>query len=299
MNIYRRIFSAENIVYGHENILNQYCNDDAYYSIKGILQHGWNFDNGISYINERSRFLRKFVWNKRDILLNQSNTFAMGAPWLYMSPDHGQYYENINLEGYVLGLPYHSTRTLKDPGVSREVIADQWLAEFGNSLVICLHPRDYFDVEVFEIFTSRGMRVVTAGANSRLMHQDPEFLFNFRKMILGADEVVSNEITTGLLYAANLNVPTRLFGSHILNQNLEARSSRAMLTSTKSLHEKKLWADEILGIESKLGKEELANLLGLGSNSGITASATFLWARAHDIYLLNKNASTLRDLKLY
>jgi hypothetical protein len=190
----QRIISAENIVYGHEAILNQYCNQDSYYSVKGILQHGWNFDKGISYINERSRYLRKFVWNKRHAKPHQSNTFAVGAPWLYMTPRDNSESAELISDGYVLGLPYHSTRTLKDPGITREVIADEWIAEYGSDLVVCLHPRDYFDIEVSMIFTTRGLRVVTAGPDSKSMHHDPQFLYNFRRLIRGADQVVSNEI---------------------------------------------------------------------------------------------------------
>ncbi len=75
--------------------------------------------------------------------------------------------------------------------------------------------------------------------------------------------------------------------------------ARNVLTSDLSIKEKKRWADEILGLESKLDSDDLRKMLGCGPDTGLITRAAFLGSRAHDIFLLNRKVSKVADLKLY
>src|SRR5699024_2166301 len=110
--------------------------------------------------------------------------------------------------GAAVAFPVHDTRLVKleqdDAVLARE------LAERDGPSGVCLHPGELDRPEKLRVWGAHGHRVVSAGER-----RDPQFLGRILRLVRGARRVVSNQLSTAVVYAAAEGAPTAIYGSDL------------------------------------------------------------------------------------
>src|SRR5699024_6486059 len=180
----------------------------------GLLQHGWT-DRSPSLVHfsdfaRLPRTARRLVWSHSprgwDPAADPYETTPIGAPFLYLSAMTDD--RHVEPLGAAVAFPVHDTRLVKleqdDAVLARE------LAERDGPSVVCLHPEDLDRPEKLRVWGAHGHRVVSAGER-----RDPQFLGRILRLVRGARRVVSNQLSTAVVYAAAEGAPTAIYGSDL------------------------------------------------------------------------------------
>jgi hypothetical protein len=204
----------QNHYYGHSAALALHAGLPAVRHIDGLLQHGWTVRSpSLVHFSDFARLprtARRLVWSHEargwDPTTDPFATTPLGAPFLYLSAltaDRAV----APLEATV-AFPVHDTRLVKlqqdDAELARE------LAERDGPSVVCLHPEDLDRPEKRRVWIEHGHRVVSAGER-----RDPQFLGRILRLVRGARRVVSNQLSTAVVYAAAEGTPTAIYGPDI------------------------------------------------------------------------------------
>lgn len=204
----------QNHYYGHSAALSQHAGLRSVRHIDGLLQHGWTVRSPtlvhFSDFARLPRTARRLVWSHAargwDPVTDPFETTPVGAPFLYLSAlTAGR--PIAPLEATV-AFPVHDTRLVKldhdDTMLARE------LAELDGPSVVCLHPEDLDRPEKRRVWIEHGHRVVSAGER-----RDPQFLGRILRLVRGARRVVSNQLSTAIVYAAAEGTQTAIYGSDV------------------------------------------------------------------------------------
>ena len=277
---------AENRFYGHVHLLAKYCGLQGSPWINGYLQHGWNATDGFGNYLGSKRSANKYVWSKRceNIIKRNGNknVFAIGAPWLYLSDVYPQA-TNQNRSG-VVAYPAHSSSWSKLGDTSLEY--SNFLKDKYGLVTVVLHRYDYANTQVKQTYESVGHQVKTHGNGTPWENEfDPKFLKNQRDLLSGFLVVVSNVMSTPVLYATSLGLKSEISGPvdySITNADDKASQTGDGLTDWNSMINQSpdLWKVE-LGLDCKKTPQELKEILGWGSKP--KKSATFFFARSKDL----------------
>jgi hypothetical protein len=106
--------------------------------------------------------------------------------------------------------PVHDTRIVKIESLDA-ALAEQ-VADRDGPALICLHPEDLDDPEKARIWTRFGHTVVSAGGR-----RDALFLGRILSLVRSARRVVSNQLSTAVLYAAAEGTDTAIYGPDASN----------------------------------------------------------------------------------
>ena len=195
-----------NELYGHAQILRDYCGISERLPIRGRLMHGWQAGSGIIY-DDLTHLAPSYVWNKRnhDCIKDMSEVYAIGAPYLYMKEvmDPGP------IGNSLLAIPIHSLIKNKvDTSWEDFARAAVEFAELKgmSSITAMLYCLDFRD-EIIDIFSSYGINCVSSAEQG-----DVNFLYRARSIIRQHSTVICNRISTALFYSLFELRPTYIWG---------------------------------------------------------------------------------------
>ncbi len=215
----------QNHYYGHSAALALHAGLDSVRHLRGLLQHGWTVRSpSLVHFSDFARLprtSRRLVWSHRargwDPAEDPFLTTPIGAPFLYLSALTAD--EPVADLGAAVAFPVHDTRLVKlqhdDADLARE------LAERDGPSLVCLHPEDLDRPEKVQVWNEHGHRVVSAGER-----RDPQFLGRILRLVRGARRVVSNQLSTAVVYAAAEGTPTAIYGGDLAIGSLGTEVSR-------------------------------------------------------------------------
>ena len=294
---------SENRFYGHIHVLAQYCGFEGQPWLNGYLQHGWNATDGFGNYLGGKRVSDKFVWSKRceGLIKNKgkNNVFTIGAPWIYLDDIYPQQ-QKQNQSG-VIAYPAHSSSWSKMGDTNKEYA--NFLKDKYGEVMVVLHRYDFADAETRRSYESVGHSVTTHGIGTPWEKGfDPLFLKNIRDLVSGFSTVVSNSMSTAILYATSLGLKPEIGGPiSYSSTNIDDKSSQVGDGSIdwnaeimKPENQLNLWKTE-LGIDSKKTPQELREILGWIPKP--KKSTSFLFSRSVDLISGSSKAVSLKVLK--
>jgi hypothetical protein len=291
---------AENRFYGHVHLLAKYCGLEGSPWINGYLQHGWNATDGFGNYLGSKRSAHKYVWSKRcENIIEQNgkkNVFAIGAPWLYLSDVYPQA-TNQNGSG-VVAYPAHSSTWSKLGDTSLEYA--NFLKDKYGEVTVVLHRYDFANTQVKQTYESAGHQVKTHGNGTPWESGfDPMFLKNQRDLLSGFSVVVSNIMSTPVLYATSLGLKAEIGGPvdySITNADDKASQTGDGLTDWNSMINQNpdSWKEE-LGLDCKKSPQELKEILGWQPKP--KKAISFFFARSKDLFTGSNKFVSLSVLK--
>jgi hypothetical protein len=281
---------AENRFYGHIHLLAKYCGLAGQPWLNGYLQHGWNATDGFGNYLGSKRVANKFVWSKRCeeiIKVNgKSNVFAIGAPWLYLEDVYPQ--TETKEKSGVIAYPAHSSSWSHMGDTSQEYAS--YLKDQYGPITVVLHK-----------YESAGHSVITHGSGTPWEKGfDLEFLKKQRDVIAKFSKVVSNSMSTAILYATSLGLTAEVGGPIDYSvTNPDDKASQAGDGKTdwaKILNNNfaQLWKDE-LGLNCKKSPNALKEILGW--NPKPQKSIFFIFKRGIDLFSGSTKAVSFKVLK--
>ena len=204
---------TQNHFYSHAAVLAAYCGLSRPRHIRGLLQHGWTTISPVAanfgdfpWVNGRGR-RRLLVWSHDSRGWSPADepaaTDAIGAPWAYLDRVAGG--QATAGTGPTVVLPIHGTRVLRWQGDHRALAAE--VREREGRVQVSVHHEDLDDPVLVGAWRAEDHVVVSCGSR-----QDVNFLPRQMRLLGSASRVVSNRLSTAVLYAAALGVPVAVYG---------------------------------------------------------------------------------------
>lgn len=273
----------QNHYYGHSSVLANYCGLSEIRHIPGLLQHGWTVKSPVlaqfADFNDRGTNRKRLIWTSAsrgfdvDAPENRfpdgsSMVTAVGAPFLYLLDAARAANALPERTGGTIVLPVHGTALVKVNG-DHSGFAQEVLRREGPSAV-CLHIEDLEHPEIYRAWTDAGHEIISAGER-----RDPQFLGRILGMVGSAGKVVSNRMSTALLYAAAAGADVEIYGPDFqLGPNAEADPGLRMRELWPEFYEPSPDTAELkriagleLGVQDMKSPDELKSLLGWNSPS--------------------------------
>ncbi len=192
---------TQNHYYGHAAILSLACGSARVRHIHGLVQHGWSFNNPVLSMfhdfNVKKTSLFTWTSSARNWKIHGPNIHAIGAPWLYLT--HGEKLSVSEPLDIPLFMPRHGTR-ISGAGVDHKALASDYADTYGTGRVL-LHADDAHDKETVSAWLSAGHQV---GFSKERF--DPDFLLSTWEELSRAQVVISDGLSTSLIYAASLGL---------------------------------------------------------------------------------------------
>ena len=233
----------------------------------------------------------------------------MFFPLLFITPSHlfDHYLDDVypqqqkqNQSG-VIAYPAHSSSWSKMGDTNKEYA--NFLKDKYGEVMVVLHRYDFANAETTRSYESVGHSVTTHGIGTPWEKGfDPLFLKNIRDLVSGFSTVVSNSMSTAILYATSLGLKPEIGGpiSYSIT-NIDDKASQVGDGSIdwnaeimKPENQMNLWKTE-LGIDSKKTPQELRKILGWIPQP--KKSASFLIRRSVDLISGSSKAVSLKVLK--
>lgn len=225
---------SQNHYYGHSRAFAHYLGEDGPRHIAGLVQHGWTALSPVTTHFRDFPWLasptyrgpnRLLVWSHRSRAWDPASsapTTAIGAPFAYEAVSRGLQ-DSPRGEGTVI-LPVHGIETQAISGDHRAA-ARRWFDSEGPSTV-SIYWSDARDERLVDAYREAGHRCVTLGART-----DPDFLARLVGLVAGSARVVSNRLSTPVVYAAWLGRSVGVYGDPMLLDS-EDRSTLERLERT-------------------------------------------------------------------
>lgn len=204
----------QNHYYGHSAALALYAGLPSIRHINGLLQHGWTVESPtlvhFADFARLPRTARRLVWSHGSRAWAPETdpfpTTAIGAPFLYLSALTAA--APVDAHGATVVFPVHDTRLVKLAGDDAEFARE--LLDREGPAIICLHPEDLDRPEKVSAWTQFGHSVVSAGSR-----RDPLFLGRVLRLVRSSRRVVSNLLSTAVVYAAAEGIETAIYGPEV------------------------------------------------------------------------------------
>jgi len=209
---------AQNHYYGHSGAFARYVGLDRPRHIRGLVQHGWTAVSPVATHfrdfptigapggrPDRSLFVWSHTSRAWEASTSPRTTIPIGAPWVYLCAVTG---EPGRGEGTVI-LPVHGIPTQRLHG-DHAAAAREWARTEGPATV-CLYHVEADDPRIVAAYRAAGHTCVTLGPRT-----DPAFLPRLHRLLTGASRVVSNRLSTPVMYAAALGIDTTVHGDAML-----------------------------------------------------------------------------------
>jgi hypothetical protein len=268
----------QNHFYSHVVALALYCGQRRPRHVRGLIQHGWtsvsplgvHFGDFPSVGTTPRRDL--FVWSHASRGWSPDEvgrrTVAIGSPWCYLDlATRTATPPRADGPGDVLCFPFHGTRLMRVVGDHARLAAE--VADREGPVTVCLHHEDLLDEAVVTAWSGAGHRLATAGSRS-----DPLFLLRLMGAMRSARRVVSNRLTTSVMYAAGLGLETAVYGDPLVLEATQGNAVDRVERLWPELHgettdtvEATELARRELGFQHVRTPDELSRLLGWTSLS--------------------------------
>ena len=261
---------AENRFYGHLYLLAQYCGFEGQPWLNGYLQHGWNATDGFGNYLGGKRIAKKYVWSKRcelEIRNNgKNNVFAIGAPWLYLDDVYPN--QLTKTQTGTIAYPSHSSTWSKLGDTSKDYAT--FLKDKYCSVTVVLNRYDFAEQEIRKNYETLGHSLATHGIGTPWEKGfDPLFLKNQRDLVTQFSKVVSNSMSTAVLYATSLGLTPEIGGPISYDEkyhddNVSQKGDGSVDWNAKIMEpqsQQNLWKTE-LGLDCKKSPEDLIKILG-------------------------------------
>lgn len=268
---------SQNHFYGHSAALAAYAGLRRPHHIAGLVQHGWTAVSPTSThfrdfprLGQKPGSPRLLVWSHHSRAWSPEGdrqTTAIGAQFAYLSLAMTALPERRDPRDAVVLMPVHGIETQRVRG-DHGALARLW-RESEGAATACLYAADARDPEIREAYVSAGHRVVMLG--DRL---DPAFLWRLWTMLARADRVVSNRLSTPVVYAGHLGASIGIYGDALSIDGESADSVTRVQEVWPELHGERIdprvakaLCDAELGTEHLLAKDELKEVLGWNGHS--------------------------------
>lgn len=262
---------SQNHYYGHSGAFARYVGLHRPRHIRGLVQHGWtalspvathfrDFPTVGAAGGRAGRAL--FVWSHASRAWSPTaedrSTVPIGAPWLYLCATA----EASTPPAGTVILPVHGIPTQRLHGDHRAT-ARAWFDTEGPSTV-CLYHVEAEDPRVVEAYVEAGHHCVTLG-----LRTDAAFLARLHRLLSGAARVVSNRLSTPVVYAAGLGIDVGVHGPSMRLEGEDLAAQKDLQTTwpelydaSASLDERRAVALDELGAQYVREPGELRALLG-------------------------------------
>ncbi len=280
-----------NDYYGHDMILSWAASIHRPKRTFGYIQHGWKPESGFPAGMRVVPFAPLFVWSSANRTATAAQhprhpVEAIGAPFLYLNellkPALG-----LEPTKDLLVYPCHQLRSSPLASEVHTTLIDQVRSLEAESITVNLHPYEFADGATPTLYQADlpNAFVTTNWLQPPwVVSDDPTILVRQILQILDHRRVVSNCLTTALLYAAYLGRDARLLRhparrqpptegrGRALHESLEGASDGAALGAIAATE---------LGAEHLRSPDELRELMGWNSRGrSAMASAVRLFAAA-------------------
>lgn len=269
---------SQNHYYGHSGAFARYAGLSRPRHIRGLVQHGWtsaapttthfrDFPSIGSPGGRQDRSL--FVWSHSsrawDPAAERRTTIPIGAPWTYLCAAvdalPGGPAARAPRAGTVI-MPVHGIPTQRMNG-DHSTVAREWLESEGPSTV-CLYHVEARDPRIVAAYVDAGHRCVTLG-----LRTEGAFLGRLFSLLDSAERVVSNRLSTPVVYAAARGVDVAVTGDPMrlddepVGAADHLRSTWPEFYDPSARHEDRVRvARDEVGERYRRGPEELRGLLG-------------------------------------
>ncbi|OFI39818.1 hypothetical protein BIU82_01870 [Arthrobacter sp. SW1] len=273
----------QNHYYGHSAVFALYCGAKRLRHVSGLIQHGWTVSSPVT-----AQFGDFADWGPKRRRLSWTSTSrgwspedpgnffpdgtpmldAVGAPYLYLL-DAARRTGAVPQRGEkTLVLPLHGTALLKVDG--DHAAYARLVREREGAATVCLHIDDLHNDEIMSAWSGAGHEIVSAGDR-----RDPRFIGRILWMMSAAPRVVSNRLSTAIMYAAASGAEVEVYGPDFkLGHNAAADPGRVMRDFWPEFYEPSTPQSVFREIaEAELGRgdmrspEELRRLLGWDSTT--------------------------------
>lgn len=226
----------QNHYYGHSAAYALHAGLGSIRHINGLIQHGWTVESPtlvhFADFAKLPRTARRLVWSHEsrgwDAKIDRFPTTPIGAPFLYWSALAAHL--PVTPRATTVVFPVHDTRLVKiendDATFAREI------ADREGPALICLHPEDLDRPDRLRVWTKYGHRVVSAGSR-----RDPLFLGRVLNLVRSAPRVVSNLLSTAVIYAASEDTETAIYGPEASIGALKTGTARRTQEIWPEFHE--------------------------------------------------------------
>ncbi|MEO7753055.1 MAG: hypothetical protein ABIS35_06540 [Terracoccus sp.] len=208
-----------NHFYGHAHIMARYVGLDQPPRIWGYLQHGWNMHDGFAVGTVFTSPYRKFVWSeacaRRGWAAGLRDYMVVAAPWLYLLEleRQEQWRRTAPRPTGTIVYPFHGWEGQQVVGSHTAYIEEVKSVEGDVPITVCLHWNEYDNPKVRREYEDAGVRVVTHGQRGYLWKDtDVSFLYRQLHEMRGHARVVSNRMSSAILYAASAGVEVGIYG---------------------------------------------------------------------------------------
>jgi hypothetical protein len=239
------------------------------------VQHGWTAVSPVQThfrdfpaVGRGGRGARRLlVWSHRsrgwDPTAEVHRTTAMGAQFLYLVRAAGDRRpEPRDDRDRVVLMPVHGIQTQRVRG-DHTGLARLWREREGAATA-CLYAADAADPDILHAYLGAGHRVVVLGER-----MDAAFLWRLWTMLGRAGRVVSNRLSTPVLYAGHLGADLGVYGDALRIDGESGDQNDRVRRLWPELHGEHLdtdaareLVDRELGVEHVLDPAQLERLLG-------------------------------------
>ena len=275
---------AQNHFYGHSAAHAAYLGLPRPRHVRGLVQHGWT---AVSPVGTHFRDFpevgrrpddprRLLVWSHSsrawDPAAEQHATTAVGAQLAYLARAAGDTPAPRDERDRVVLMPVHGIQTQRVRGDHRG-LAEGWREAEGVATA-CLYASDAADPDILGAYRSAGHRVVVLG--ERL---DPDFLWRLWTLLGRAERVVSNRLSTPVLYGSHLGADIGVYGDALRIDGEAAEQNDRVRELWPELHAERVdrevargVVDAELGVDDLREPAELARLLGWDRPTALQAT---------------------------
>ena len=208
-----------NHFYGHAHIMARYVGLDHPPRIWGYLQHGWNMHDGFAVGTVFTPQYTKYVWSeacaRRGWAAGLRNYMVVAAPWLYLLELERQAEWQAAAPHRVgtIVYPFHGWEGQQVLGNHSAYIEEVKAAEGDVPITFCLYWNEYDNPKIRREYEEAGVRVVTHGQRGYLWQDtDVPFLYRQLREIRRHSRVVSNRMTSAILYGASAGAEVGIYG---------------------------------------------------------------------------------------
>jgi len=276
---------SQNHFYGHSAAFAAYTGRSRPRHIRGLVQHGWtavspvetHFRDFPSLGLDGSRAHRLLVWSHDsrawDPHAERHVTLPIGAQFAYLARAAGAAPTARENRDEVVLMPVHGIQTQRVRG-DHSGLARMWREQEGAATA-CLYAADAADPEIVAAYRGAGHRVVVLG--ERL---DAAFLWRLWTMLGRARRVVSNRLSTPVLYGGHLGADLGVYGDALRIDGELGEQNDRVRALWPELHGERLdldvarpLIDRELGVHHLLTPEALEGALGWnGSRPAVPAA---------------------------
>lgn len=208
-----------NHFYGHAHIMARYVGLEFPPRIWGYLQHGWNMHDGFAVGTVFAAGYPKFVWSqacaRRGWAVGLRDYMVVGSPWLYLLELERQreWAQAAPAREGTIVYPFHGWEGQQVRGSHAAYIEEVRSIEGDVPITVCLHWNEYDNPKVRREYEDAGVRVITHGQRGYLW-QDTDVAFLYRQLheIRSHRRVVSNRMSSAILYAATAGADVGIYG---------------------------------------------------------------------------------------